>query len=98
MEPKFLKMPTGHIDSPGKCSLLPLLHTPHSCLTHPLHDTLCLPGAYSNRTEQSNLGLAVYLHGKHSIKEREIFTLKYLIKMPFRDEWIGKSKHFIFIK
>lgn len=71
-----------------------------SLASHPLHDTLCLPGAFS--TELSNPNsilpwLCIY-KVNISVKERELFTLKYLIKLSFRDEWIGQSKHFIFIK
>ena len=49
------------------CPAAPRPDPPQACLLHPLHDTLCLPGACANRAQQPyfDLGLAVYLHGKH---------------------------------
>lgn len=50
-------------------------------LTHPLRGTLCLPGACSNRAQQSHfyLGLAEYLHGKHFYKRKGniLFKISY---------------------
>lgn len=62
---------------------LPVTQTPQSCLIHPVHDTVCLPGAVP--TELSNpisilAWLCIYMVNI-SIKEREMFTLKYLIKI-----------------
>lgn len=88
-------------DGQGECSSLPSSpNAPQSCLAHALHDTLCLAGAF--QIELSNPTsilpwLCIYMVNI-SVKEREIFTLKYLIKLSFRDEWIGKSRHFIVIK
>lgn len=91
----------GNSDGQGECSSLPFSpNAPQSCLSHPLHDILCLEGAFPLEFSDPTsilLWLCIYMVNI-SVKEREIFTLKYLIKSSFRDEWIGKSKHFIFIK
>lgn len=85
----------GNSDERGECSSLPPSPTLPSLASHPLNDTLYLPRAFSTELSNPNSilpSLCIY-KVNISVKEREIFTLKYLIKLSFRGEWIGQSKH-----